>query len=400
MTKNTYFHPKIEPFNQNNDKLKTIGKMSHKVSFRDFDPSKLVFEKTDEKSTTANGQTITYYIISIKYNYDVVSSDGRVTIAKGPLFIEAPKMKSRGPNKKSYEDKGKDVWSCFTRYDLSNPEHAQFVERTTGKEPGTLHKLCMGCCKEVFQRGRELKLSSRNVDAVLDLMHYPVLWKMDMGEPIPGENPASIWKLMRYGKEPNVRETAFYLPIDNGRKASWELLSNSNIVHQPLIKVDNITVAGGRPSIKMEIFSSVIYDIIESGPENLQQQTIESAAKDADTLKLLERIKELEGKLGSTSVSGGGSAGMSNDPEPAYNASASSLASASATPDVIPGLPMAVPAPVAMQAPVALPVLPQAPAPVVLPPAPVAVMPPPVALPTLPVLPAGPPVINIAEPLP
>jgi hypothetical protein len=152
-------------------------------------------------------------------------------------------------------------------------------------------------------------------------------------------------------------------------------------------------VAGGRPSIKMEIFSSVIYDIIESGPENLQQQTIESAAKDADTLKLLERIKELEGKRG------GGSAG-SNDPEPAYNASASSLASASATPDVIPGLPMAVPQ---VQAPVALPVLPQAPAPVVLPPAPVAVMPPPVVMPTLPVLPVGPPAlpqINIAEPLP
>ena len=133
------------------------------------------------------------------------------------------------------------------------------------------------------------------------------------------------------------------------------MISASRIEHQPVFKVDNITIAGGRPSIKMEMASSVIYDIISGGGPNLQADTLAEVAKDSFvTSKLLDKIKELETALSSkASVQIGAPA-----PE--------------AQPAFIPGIvaqapeptPVAVVAPVAaLPAPVQIPVV--APVPVV-----------------------------------
>lgn len=283
--------------------------MSCKVHYTEFDAANLIFGKTEEQTTKANGQDIKYYRIPVQYMYTVTSPDGRKSQVKDSLYIEGPKMRSRGPSMKSYDDnKGKEQWTLFTKYDLTNPEHSSFVDRASDRTPGTMHKLVTGCCKEVFDRAKSVGLGNlRNTEAVLDAAYYPVLWQMDRGEPISGENPASIWKLMRYayGKDKkNIRETSFILPVNGGQNVSWDMLADTNIVHQPLIKIDNITIASSRPSIKMEVVSSVIYDILSSSADNRQLDTVKEASKnDVATAMLLEKVKELESKLNQVTVS-------------------------------------------------------------------------------------------------
>lgn len=272
---------------------------SYKVKYSDFDPSRIIFGKTDEANATGqDGKPIKYFRIPIQYLYEITSADGRKTNVKSDLYIEGPKEMSRGPQSKTYAEKGnKVVHSVFTKYDLSNPEQHAFINRDA-VNPGTIHKLCLRCCEEVFERGGDLGIGNCfSVENMLAMLHYPVKWTLEKGRPVPGENPAAIWKLFRYGKD-YVRETDFLLPINGGQKIAWDMISGSRIEHQPVFKVDNITIAGGRPSIKIEMASSVVYDIVSGGGPNLQEDTIAEASKDTHvTAKLLEKIKELETAL-------------------------------------------------------------------------------------------------------
>ncbi len=286
---------------------------THKVKYSDFDPSRMIFGKTDEANATGqDGKPIKYFRISIQYLYEVVSPSGNKTNVKGPLYIEGPKETSRGPQTKIYTDKGnREVHSVFTKYELCNADHMAFIGRDD-VNPGTIHKLCLKCCEEVFNRKGEVGVACRQLASMEDLLHYPVKWTLGNDGRPTGENPAAIWKLFRYGKEGYVRETDFILPINGGQKVSWDMISASRIEHQPVFKVDNITIAGGRPSIKMEMASSVIYDIISGGGPSLQADTVAEVAKDSFvTSKLIDKIKELEAALATrdtSSVSIGNSA--------------------------------------------------------------------------------------------
>ena len=319
---------------------------SYKVKYSDFNPANIVFGKTDEANATGqDGKPIKYFRIPIQYNYEVTTSDGRKTFVKSGLYIEGPKETSRGPQSKVYPEKGnKVVHSIFTKYDLTNPEQFNFINRDD-VNPGTIHKLCLKCCEEVFNRKGEVQVACRILDSMQDLLHYPVKWTLGNDGRPTGENPAAIWKLFRYGKD-YTRETDFILPVNGGQKIAWDMISSSRIQHQPVFKVDNITIAGGRPSIKMEVASSVVYDIISSTGPSLQQDTIAEAAKDTYvTSKLLEKIKELESALATkTNVS-----------------DAAPQATEAAAPVVIPGI--------VAQAPVQTPQVSVQPA-VTLPPAP------------------------------
>lgn len=278
---------------------------THKVKYSDFDPSRMIFGKTDEANATGqDGKPIKYFRIPIQYLYEVVSASGVKTNVKGPLYIEGPKETSRGPQTKIYADKGnREVHSVFTKYELSNSDHMAFIGRDD-VNPGTIHKLALKCCEEVFNRKGEVGVACRQLASMEDLLHYPVKWTLGNDGRPTGENPAAIWKLFRYGKEGYVRETDFILPINGGQKVSWDMISASRIEHQPVFKVDNITIAGGRPSIKMEMASSVIYDIISSGGPNLQADTVAEASKDSFvTSKLLDKIKELEAALATKDTS-------------------------------------------------------------------------------------------------
>jgi hypothetical protein len=349
---------------------------AYKVKYSDFNPANIVFGKTDEANATGqDGKPIKYFRIPIQYNYEVTTSDGRKTFVKSGLYIEGPKENSRGPQSKVYPEKGnKVVHSIFTKYDLTNPEQYSFINRDD-VNPGTIHKLCLKCCEEVFNRKGELQVSCRILDSMQDLLHYPVKWTLGNDGRPTGENPAAIWKLFRYGKD-YTRETDFILPVNGGQKIAWDMISNSRIQHQPVIKVDNITIAGGRPSIKMEVASSVVFDIMSSTGPKLQEDTIAEAAKDTYvTAKLLDKIKELESALAKGNV---------NDSTP------ESVTEAAPAPVVIPGIvtqAVAAPAP----APVMIP-MPPAPAPIVVE-TPVVVAPEPVIIP-------APVIIPVAAPVP
>jgi hypothetical protein len=349
---------------------------THKVKYSDFDSSRIIFGKTDEANATGqDGKPIKYFRIPIQYLYEVISTTGVKTNVKGPLYIEGPKETSRGPQTKIYADKGnKEVHSVFTKYDLSNSDHMAFISRDD-VNPGTIHKLCLKCCEEVFNRKGEVGVACRQLASMEDLLHYPVKWTLGSDGRPTGENPAAIWKLFRYGKEGYTRETDFILPINGGQKVSWEMISASRIEHQPVFKVDNITIAGGRPSIKMEMASSVIYDIISGGGPSLQADTVAEVAKDSFvTSKLLDKIKELEAAVASRDKIIGGS-------------SSESTTVTVAVPAVIPGI--------------ALQGLPQIPEPVVSTPVPVVVPVPsidPAPLP-VPVIPAPAPVAAAVEPV-
>lgn len=319
---------------------------AYKVKYSDFNPANIVFGKTEEANATGqDGKPIKYFRIPIQYNYEVTTSDGRKTFVKSGLYIEGPKENSRGPQSKVYPEKGnKVVHSIFTKYDLTNPEQYAFINRDD-VNPGTIHKLCLKSCEEVFNRKGELQVSCRILDSMQDLLHYPVKWTLGNDGRPTGENPAAIWKLFRYGKD-YTRETDFILPVNGGQKIAWDMISNSRIQHQPVIKVDNITIAGGRPSIKMEVASSVVFDIMNSVGPKLQEDTIAEAAKDTYvTAKLLDKIKELENALSKSNVS---------------DTVSESVTGATSAPVAIPGI---VIQPAVAPVPVVIP-MPPAPAPI------------------------------------
>jgi hypothetical protein len=301
--------------------------MPHKVKFCDFDPSRLIFGKIDEKSTISNGQTIKYYIVPMQYMYEVTTSTGEKRDVKDSLYIEAPKIKSRGPQNKVYEDKNRSVWSIYSRFDLSDSNQLAFVS-TSKETPGTMHGLALKCAEFIFNNKKDLNIKCSSLDSMIDLMHYPIRWPDNDLE--SKDNPSAVFKLMCYGKDPkNLKKTSFIVPIDGGKNIPWEVIMESSIIHEPLLKFDNMTIASGRPSIKYEMVSSIIHEILPAGGENLQQDTLENATKDANTVMLEARIKELETRLASNSIV---------SKEQLFNAPASTPATIPSSPAEIPGL--------------------------------------------------------------
>lgn len=283
----------------------------YKVNYKDFKSENIVFGKTEECNTSdASGKKIVYYRIPIMYKYEVKRNDGTTTYPTSNLYIEGPKEKSRGPTKKEFEKNGsmKEQYSILTKYDLGNEDHLAFVNRDprNGKPFGTIHKLVMACAQLVYDRGKEVNINDcmDENEMLRNKFYYPMKWTLERGLPT-GENPAGIWKLFRYGKEGHVNETSFYLPIDGGKKVDWSMIEGTQIDHQPVFRVDNITIAGGKPTIKIELASSVIYDIASGGPQKIQEDTIKQATS-ADPLleaRLREQIRQLEEALASTKVS-------------------------------------------------------------------------------------------------
>jgi hypothetical protein len=334
----------------------------YKVNYKDFNPANIIAGKTDSYDAIGeDGKAIKYFRIPILYNYEVKKADGSTGYARSELYIEGPREKSKGPTTKDFAQGGKTktVHSIITRYDLNKQEHFDFINRDASK-PGTIHKLAMGCCQIVYDKSSEVGINDcPHPDMMMYKLHYPVKWKMDKGLPIPGENPAGLWKLFRYGKEPYVKETSFFLP-GSAKPVNWGLISSAEIDHLPVFKVDNITIAGGRPSIKIELASSVIYDIIAGGGNKIQEETLKEVSKDTILVaKLQEQIRQLEEAAAKMNISnnpvGAGSAASQqsvpvinqvtapNTPEPAFTP-------APAIPINLPGLSFSAPAPAPVQA--------------------------------------------------
>jgi hypothetical protein len=263
----------------------------HKVSYLNFKPENVIFGKySAEKSKpdAKTGQVVTYYRIPIQYRYEVKKTDGSVVPAISDLFIEGPREKSRGPKEKMV-DEGKSVTSVYTQYDLTSDEHRKFVNYDDNY-PGTIHALILAACKHILTIANDVNMNKCDDERdVLKAFHYPIKWTLEKGRPALGKNPGGVWKLFRYGKEPNVMETQFILPIDKGKKISWDLIRNTNIEHKPLYRVSSITIASERPSIKIDLFSSVVYDITPRGANDMQDDLIEEAAQDSG---LTERLRQ------------------------------------------------------------------------------------------------------------
>jgi hypothetical protein len=263
----------------------------HKVSYLNFKPENVIFGKySAEKSKpdAKNGNVVTYYRIPVQYRYEVKKVDGSIVPAISDLFIEGPLEKSRGPKEKMV-DEGKFVTSVYTQYDLTNDEHRKFVNYDDNY-PGTIHSLILAACKNILSIANDVGMNKCDDERdVLKAFHYPIKWTLEKGRPAMGKNPGGVWKLFRYGKEPNVMETQFILPIDKGKKISWDLLRNTNIEHKPLYRINSITIASERPSIKIDLYSSVVYNITPRGANDMQDDLIEEASQDSG---LTERLRQ------------------------------------------------------------------------------------------------------------
>lgn len=290
----------------------------YKVNYRDFKPENIIFGKVDKAETKdPTGKPIVYFRIPITYKYEVRRPDGSVTSSISNLYIEGPREKSRGPTKKEFEKNGamKEQYSILTKYNLEDDDHSAFVNRDprSGKPFGTIHKLSMACAQYVYDHGSEVGINDcfDENEMLRNKFYYPMKWKLEKGMPVPGENPAGIWKLFRYGKADRTYETSFVLPIEGGKKVDWKMIEGCQIDHQPVFKIDNITIAGGKPTIKIEVASSVIYDISESTSQSMQDDTIKQAQQ-ADPLleaRLRDQIRKLEEALASSKVSTGAGTG-------------------------------------------------------------------------------------------
>ena len=272
----------------------------YKVRYDNFKPENLKF--ADPEPCEANGpggSKIVYFRIKFTYDYEIQRPDGSMGTANGPLYIEGPKENSRGPSSKQLEKSGKmqEQWSIMTKYDLTNPEHLAFVNRDTrdGKQPGTIHKLVMACAENVFKNRKKVNQNDcEDTRDVFKKFHYPILWELDGGVPT-GKDPAGFWKVFRYtGKSGGVNETSFILPVDGGKKLDWSQLEGTQMEHIPVFKVENITIAGNKPTIKMELASSVVLDIKDRGSTNIQEDTMNQVNSNP---QLMARLQQLEKEL-------------------------------------------------------------------------------------------------------
>jgi len=272
----------------------------YKVRYDNFKPENLKF--ADPEPCEANGpggSKIVYFRIKFTYDYEIQRADGSMGTVNGPLYIEGPKENSRGPSSKQLEKSGKmqEQWSIMTKYDLTNPEHFAFVNRDTrdGKQSGTIHKLVMACAENVFKNRKKVNQNDcEDTRDVFKKFHYPLLWELDGGVPT-GKDPAGFWKLFRYtGKSGSVNETSFILPIDGGKKLDWSQLEGTQMEHMPVFKVENITIAGNKPTIKMELASSIVLDIKDRGSTNLQEDTMNELSANP---QVMARLRQLEAEL-------------------------------------------------------------------------------------------------------
>jgi hypothetical protein len=276
------------------------------VRYDKFKPERLEFKEYEECATTGAGPKITYYRVKINYNYEVIRADGSIGSEIGPLYIRGPKESSKGPElkntgfEKEKSTKTQDQWQVMTKYKLNNPEHFAYINRDTrdGKQAGTIHKLILRCAEEVFKIKKKVGLNDcEDVRDTFKKFHYPGTWKMEDGYPVAGENPAFYWKLFRYSsKSGNTVQTSFKL--DN-KEIPWDRLKDTQIEHIPVIKVENITIAGSKPTVKMELASSALISISDRGSidllagidDDLSAEDREKIRKEREKQEALEAAK-------------------------------------------------------------------------------------------------------------
>jgi len=373
----------------------------YKVSYEKFNPNNIIFGKTETNQSKADisGKKVTYYRIPISYKYEIQKNDGTTSYAISDLYIEGPKEKSRGPKDKEIlnsDGSVKVITSIYTQYDLSKSEHFNFVNYDDNR-PGTIHSLVLKCCDTVLERSSDVNINDcSDTRDMMKKFHYPIKWEMDRGKPVPGKNPGGIWKLFKYGKEPNTVSTTFILPIDGGQKIDWDFLKNQNIEHRPLFKINNITIAGGHPSIKIDLFSSVVYEMSARGANDLQADLVrEVEADEGLSAKLREQLRLAKEAFASVNAATVGTTvgAVSGGSAPS---GVGNIATTVVSPAEIPGLGAGTSVPVIPTAVpvVSVPVVPEAiPAPVIQLPAPTVVptvAPPVISLPTI-----AAPVINL-----
>lgn len=242
------------------------------VRYDQFKPQNLKFSDPEPcEAKGPGGATIVYFRIRFNYEYEVTRADGSVGTVTGPLYIRGPRESSKGPSSKTMEKSGKmqEQWSIMTQYDLKNPAHLAFVNRDTrgGQEAGTIHKLIMACAENVFKNKKKVGLNDcEDIRDTFKKFHYPLLWELDGGYPT-GKNPAGFWKLFRYtGKNGKVNQSSFML---EDQEMDWSHLEGTQIDHIPVFKVENITIAGGKPTVKVDLASSAVLSIKDRGSANL-----------------------------------------------------------------------------------------------------------------------------------
>jgi hypothetical protein len=242
------------------------------VRYDQFKPQNLKFSDPEPcEAKGPGGATIVYFRIKFNYEYEITKADGSIGTVTGPLYIRGPRESSKGPSVKNMEKSGKmqEQWSIMTQYDLKNPAHLAFVNRDTrnGQEAGTIHKLVMTCAEHVFKNKKKVGLNDcEDIRDTFKKFHYPLLWDLDGGYPT-GKNPAGFWKLFRYtSKAGKPIQSSFML---EDQELAWDHLDGAQIDHIPVFKVENITIAGGKPTVKVELASSAVLSIKDRSAVNL-----------------------------------------------------------------------------------------------------------------------------------
>lgn len=265
--------------------------MVRSVNFKNFNPANLIFDKPDEQTSKAAG--VKYYRIKVTYKYE----DG----STGPLYIEGPmEKKSAGP-KNDLTKEGKDNWNVFTRYDLSNPEHFAFVncDDRDGKELGVLYKIKHEAAKFVFTNRKDCGLTTlKTLDSALEKVTNPTGWTPDEedGYPKAGTNPIKSWNLVKYEWQGKTITTNFTLPSatsKDGVPLNWDDIDGKKVEidHIPLIKIENVTIAAGKITVKMALTSSVVTKWTAKTHENMQAGTMAKMVEDASLAAELEDLK-------------------------------------------------------------------------------------------------------------
>lgn len=219
----------ISPYTSHNDY----------VNYKNYEHSRLKCKPVVQKSISGSRQY--YNIIPLLYNYGDNKFDN--------VMIEGCEMEVYDGirSHKIYNAKEREKYDIHARFDLSNPNHNQFLDM--------MKKFHDGCAVYLDWVKDIVKMHKfRKSDAEVTGFKYPVYTPRDWitGEILVGRDPSIFLKLVCNGFE----QTLF--TDESGKVLPWHQLENVEMRFIPMIHVEGISIVSGYASLRIAVASAVV----------------------------------------------------------------------------------------------------------------------------------------------
>lgn len=241
------------------------------VVFNEYTTARITCSQPEKKTVPNTGQNANppsaeqnYHLIPLLYDYST-SPTSRVL---NEFQLEAPELTTtHGIRSQVNVQSNRTDHSIMARFDVSNPEHARFLE--------VMNEIHAGCAQMINAYKGAVKMPHFNPNmAMATGFKDPIYRQLDelTGKPIEGRAPSYFFKLFSRGKPPFVEQTIF-TGLDN-KPIPWTVLQNVEMKFIPLLHFKRIYAAAGKASLQVEMISAVVTHIKGRGTASTQTATI------------------------------------------------------------------------------------------------------------------------------